>query len=618
MAEYDSTNITELIEMIENQKLILPAMQRNFVWPEEKIYHLFDSLMRNYPIGTFLFWHIDNNLINQYAFNQFIKDVKDSKDNFQRGNVVTSTLSEHIAVLDGQQRITSIYVGVAGKWITHLKGKRWDDSSSFYNRFLCIDFMFCPTSDEEEYLFRFVKEDDIEKMIQDAEDSSINHYWVKVATIFGDYKKQFDEDTFDASDFADDVDKKNPGSILANPEIRKKHRKMLERLRYVLRKDKVISYFKSKDKPLSEVIDIFVRVNSGGQKLAASDLMLSVASGTLGNSDVHRKMQEAIDDINDSVKDTEHGFKVDKELILLAGLMFTGAKSLSLKKKENYDRNQMDSIFQSNWGNIINALSTTLQYIEYLGFNGKKLTSKNLILPVAYYFYINNLSDSHKDDMTKRAKRDRIFIRQWMLRSIINDVFMEGTGSTLVRIRDLIKDNNHIDYFPLDVLMKEKIKKPLNVSDEQIEEILNCTYGDAKITPLLMDLTCATIETYNEDHIWPQSLMLKKSSFKKNYSSAGEKEFEAYKEGCHKLANLQLLKPRENIDKSDTPFGEWIQQFHNDPNDDYFTNHLIPKGISYDFDNFIQFKERREELLRIKLKETFPDDFKQLIVRYNL
>ena len=55
MAEYESKSIIKLISEIKEDKVLLPAIQRNFVWPEEKVIHLFDSLMRDYPIGTFLF-----------------------------------------------------------------------------------------------------------------------------------------------------------------------------------------------------------------------------------------------------------------------------------------------------------------------------------------------------------------------------------------------------------------------------------------------------------------------------------------------------------------------------------------------------------------------------------
>ena len=614
MAEYFPMLISDLVEMINAQEIILPAMQRNFVWPEDKIYHLFDSLMRDYPIGTFLFWDIKDDIFKQYAFNQFVRDVIDNKEKIQRGDVVSKQHSKYIAVLDGQQRITSLLVGVAGKWSTHMKGRRWDDPACFFDRFLCLDLLSYPQNEEEEYSFKFVKADEIEKIVVDTENNR-EHFWVKVATVF---ESSVDEDgkrvLFDSADYIDNFCVNHQGKL--NDIERKKRREMLTTLLKVLRERQVINYYKAKTQNLAEVIEMFVRVNSGGQKLSASDLMLSVASGSLGNTDVHVKMQDAINVINQSVKDVDHGFKVDKELILTAGLMFTGAKSLSLQKQENYERDRMEEIFQSNWEGIVDALSNAIQYIEYLGFNGSKLTSKNLVLPIAYYFYKNNLSDTHKNSTSNRSACDKIFIRQWIIRAIINDVFMDGTGSTLVRIRDVI--DIYTKYFPLDKLMEAKIKKPLNVNDEQIEEVLDCQYGDSRIIPLLMELTCRSIDTYHVDHIWPKKLMLSKRLIKRKYPNISDDQVDEYRNGCNRLANLQLLSPTENMEKSETLFGDWVKTVHSDPNDEYFKKNLIPANVSYDFNNFIEFKNEREKLLKNKIKESFPDDFNKIVKRFNL
>ena len=84
------------------------------------------------------------------------------------------------------------------------------------------------------------------------------------------------------------------------------------------------------------------------------------------------------------------------------------------------------------------------------------------------------------------------------------------------------------------------------------------------------------------------------------------------------MANLQLLNPTENIEKSEIPFGDWVKLVHSDPNDDYFKKNLIPTDISYEFSNFIQFKNERKKLLRSKIKEAFPNDFKKIVKRFNL
>lgn len=544
MAEYQSMTIYDLIDKINNQELILPAMQRNFVWPEEKIYHLFDSLIRDYPIGTFLFWDVKKEAFEQYAFNQFIKDVQESKDKLYRGPAVIQDHSRYSSVLDGQQRITSIYIGIMGKWKTHEKRKKWEDPNSYYDRYLCIDFLYYPETEEDEYLFRFIQPEKIEKLYTD--DDNTKHYWVKVSKIFGINSSTGEYIEFDSADYTDDFCSKNP-NVLSNTD-RKNRRKTLDKLHNALHINNSVNYFEAKNKSLAEVIEIFVRVNSGGQKLSASDLMLSIASGTLGNTDIHVKMQNAINAINSSVKDTMNGFKVDKELILQAGLMATNAPSLSLKKKENYERDQIDTIFQSSWDNIVDSLSTTLQYIEHLGFNGNKL-SKSIVLSIFYYFYKNNLSPNHFSSNNNRASCDRIFIRQWMIRAMINNVFMDGTGSTLIHIRELI-DSHSQHYFPLDKLMQRKIKQPLTINDTQIDEILDYKYGDSRIIPLFMDLSYRSTDTYQLDHIWPKSLISTKKAIYSKYPNASDTEIKKFQYTCDRIANLQLLTPRANQEKS--------------------------------------------------------------------
>jgi uncharacterized protein with ParB-like and HNH nuclease domain len=48
-----------LVEKIHRREWVLPAIQREFVWSDGQICKLFDSMMRGYPFGTFLFWEIE-------------------------------------------------------------------------------------------------------------------------------------------------------------------------------------------------------------------------------------------------------------------------------------------------------------------------------------------------------------------------------------------------------------------------------------------------------------------------------------------------------------------------------------------------------------------------------
>ena len=151
MAEYTPKTIYELIKEIDDGRIILPAMQRNFVWSEDKICSLFESIMRDYPIGTFLFWMINENIFKKYVFNEFIRDYDEELGKMQRGKRATASFSDYTAVLDGQQRITSLYIGVKGKYRTHIKGKPWDKPESYVDRYLCVDILFTP-GEEGEYI----------------------------------------------------------------------------------------------------------------------------------------------------------------------------------------------------------------------------------------------------------------------------------------------------------------------------------------------------------------------------------------------------------------------------------------------------------------------------------
>ena len=412
MANYDGKTIKDTIKKIENGTLILPAMQRNFVWSETKIYDLFDSLMRDYPIGTFLFWEIDNSTFNTNVFNKFFNEYKESRDKFYRGDRATVVnTTEYQAVLDGQQRLTSLYLGISGVYKKHIKNQPWNDESSFINSYLCVDILFTPQELGEKYKFNFCFENEIEKLLTD--DNNNRHYWVKVSTIF----KLNKDYTYD--ELLDDIDKKNPG-LFHDLQSAKPAKTIIKKLSLALEEKENINFYLAKEKDLPCVVDIFVRVNSGGTKLSACDLMLSVVSGIIPDTDIHSILQDAITQINNSPKDKENGFLIEKETVLMGGLMFTGAESLNLSKKENYSAERLKIIFVDKWEQIIDAIKYTVQYIEELGFLGKKL-SQSIILPIAYYFY---LIGEKKRKEPNRRKCDFIFIRQWLIRSILKDVFM--------------------------------------------------------------------------------------------------------------------------------------------------------------------------------------------------
>lgn len=107
MAQAFSLRIGKVIRDLENNRYLLPAIQREFVWKREKICGLFDSLMRGYPIGTFLFWKIRPEQREKYRFYAFMRSYHE-RDNYRCRLPDVIPPEGFDAVLDGQQRMTAL------------------------------------------------------------------------------------------------------------------------------------------------------------------------------------------------------------------------------------------------------------------------------------------------------------------------------------------------------------------------------------------------------------------------------------------------------------------------------------------------------------------------------
>ncbi|MEN6624275.1 MAG: DUF262 domain-containing protein, partial [Smithella sp.] len=114
MQDYERKAVLEVVEEI-NKKFFLPDIQRNFVWKSEQVYTLFDSIMRNYPISTFLFWRQSGEFLKKEKIKK-LEFVKNSKEQ-NKENTETTTVKEYFLVLDGQQRLTTFYLVLKGNYI---------------------------------------------------------------------------------------------------------------------------------------------------------------------------------------------------------------------------------------------------------------------------------------------------------------------------------------------------------------------------------------------------------------------------------------------------------------------------------------------------------------------
>src|ERR1700732_1770432 len=90
----------------------LPNIQRPFVWSEEQICRLFDSILREYPISTLLVWKTTSGIRRRKFIENWNETLRQHRSDFY----VPQDNKKKNLVLDGQQRLQSLFIGLHGSF----------------------------------------------------------------------------------------------------------------------------------------------------------------------------------------------------------------------------------------------------------------------------------------------------------------------------------------------------------------------------------------------------------------------------------------------------------------------------------------------------------------------
>jgi hypothetical protein len=133
---------------------VLPAIQREFVWDTDQICRLFDSLMRRYPIGPFLFWQVDPAHSTDFVFYEFMSRYHERLEHHNKRLDLPSP-RPLVAILDGQQRLTALNIALNGTYAEKLPWRRYANLDAYPERELYLDLCSRWDPDESDMLYRF-------------------------------------------------------------------------------------------------------------------------------------------------------------------------------------------------------------------------------------------------------------------------------------------------------------------------------------------------------------------------------------------------------------------------------------------------------------------------------
>lgn len=572
MAFQTPLTIAEIVNSIDAKKYLLPSIQREFVWSVEQISKLFDSLMRDYPIGSFLFWEVEKEKSKEFVFYEFLRDYHQLTN--RHNDKANLNGSENVtAILDGQQRLTSIYIALKGTYAYKLPNKRWDNKFAYPPRKLYLNLI--SEAEEAEYLydFDFLTEDE-------ATENDDTHHWFPVGKIL-DIKEQSDVNEYLIEhDLSSNADKEK--AKFAN--------RTLFKLYSIIHTNPTISYYQEKSQELDKVLNIFIRVNSGGTPLSYSDLLLSFASAQWDKKDAREEINKAVDETNEIGR----GFNISKDFVLKACLVLCDFTDISFKV-DNFNRTTMMKI-QDDWDDITKAIRDAVRLISSFGFSRENITSNNLIIPIAYYLKHIGLPDNY--EVSNRTAADRIVIKKWFVRALLKRVFSFAPDGVLNPIRSLIKQHGD-NGFPFEQIVDrfKGTNRTLLFTEEDISNLLFSKYGHGD-TLIIMSILYPWADMRNNfhiDHMYPKSAFTVKRLGKRGITGD---VVQFYMDNYNFIGNLQLLEAIPNIEKSAMDFNEWIEKYiPQKAQGDYKKKHLISSDVELSFDNFEEFFEERESLI---------------------
>ena len=420
-------SIITLLNQIKNEEIVLPAIQRDFVWPKERVLRLLDSIVRAYPVGIALLWETYNDI----QYRKFVVDYVPEADHSFRENPHHKRLK---LVLDGQQRLQSLYIALYGTYggkhlyFDVLSGRDSDDAAQDK-----YDFGFMDSREFENWKSQLTAQKNT--LRDEKEAGSRVKYFVRVADLFALGPK-------DKRAFKQQVDETLhlPEDDLERLELN------LNQFEHTLTKDPNILKVSVIDEDLppgspsrqseADVLEIFVRVNRDGTPLNRSDLIFSM---------LKLNWRESAEDLPAFVKSVNEGnsFDFDTDFVIrcLFAVSDLGSKfDLELlRKKQNITK------LRSNFSRCCDAIKSVVDFAqnECWCANSRALGGYNTLVPFVYYVF--NLK-THEIPNSQIAN-----VRKAMYLFGFARPFSRYADSRIARfIRDELRpsESKHIEEFP--------------------------------------------------------------------------------------------------------------------------------------------------------------------------
>ena len=552
----NSITIYEALQYIEDGKYIMPAFQRQFVWSMAQIEKLWDSILLHYPIATFLFWRIDETNVSwDTYFCNFLRDVKFSSrkesDTVNYDLVNVDVKQTDTAILDGQQRLTSLFLSLFGKASIRQKYARKNDGVAQPSRLMIELNKNKADTDEGEHN---TKKYDIKFHMGK---SSPTHFDIK-DILLGKFQNESSRE------------QAIEDAIVAVPSDSKEYaRCILNTLHSKIYIEKLIRYTEILEMGQDDALEMFVRFNSGGKALKKHEITMSI---------LEVYWPRAKTEFGRLLSDSYAGFGTD--FIIRTALMLYGDVV-----KSNISRKFVDELKnKDNWAGFKLALSNLEALLKEMNVEVSRFSRNwNVLLPIVYTIYYN---PDYADNLSA--------IRSYLLRAEFFAYFRSGTTGKLQEMKRNINDYN----YEITVEMLDQIND-LRVSESRIDDILDSEYGSRVTGEVLYYLSVEWLHKaskYECDHLHPES------KFDNKPPMIQPEVWKKWRLNRNRIPNLHMLEWRSNSSKSDMRLIDYYNDMNAEDKERFHEQAMVPKDTSLELENFGKFYDARKKMLATKIR----------------
>ncbi len=528
--DYNTKSFNSLISEIEDGVVKIPQFQRQFVWEKKKSAKLIDSMVKGYPIGTFIYWRTDEYLrsVRNIGNITLPERKKDEKTNY---------------IIDGQQRITSIFAAIKGETIEREDGDQ-EDFSELY-----VDLEASPDEDI---------------IVTDKPSNHNDKSYIKLKDLI-----DFDVEVF--SQYNSDK------------------LKQINSLRQNLTGYN-INTIVLKNASIEEATDVFTRMNTGGKALTLFDIMVA-KTYVSGKFDLHEKYNE----LNEQLEALS--FSDIPPTVVLQVVCLLLSNDIGQKAMLNLDKNK----FVDKWPKAIECIKLSVEFFKGYGIPASKLLPyPSLVIPFSYYFFKKN-----KKSMPTGIDKERLIDFFW--RVSLGSRYSKASNSNLLsdigKINEIIENRLPKYEWSIDVtpeLFSDRKLSTFKVNSSFSKSVL-CLYAIQKPRSFSSGQEVSIDNKYltqsnsrNYHHFFPKSFLSKN---KKKYDNLDPNH----------ILNITMIEANLNqADIKDKAPSKYIKKFQEENRSLKKTllTHLIGDFTKFGItnDNYDQFLKNRAEMVCKQIK----------------